>query len=110
MYTMTAAAVPRSVYLDAPALMRYDNNSARELTGLEIDYVSGGECPVCEDVRQFSNGAVAVGTGLSLGGFWNPAFLLAGGALAFTGAAGLVVADQLEEWMADIEKPANLKG
>ena len=42
MYAITASVAPCAVSFDAPALMQSDESNARELTGLEIEFVSGG--------------------------------------------------------------------
>lgn len=42
MNAMTASAAPGAVYFDPPALIRSDKGDTRELTCLEIEFVSGG--------------------------------------------------------------------
>ena len=63
MYAMTASVAPGAVSFDAPALVQSDESDARELTGLEIDYVSGGIIPflISAGVRCAASTACRVG-------------------------------------------------
>lgn len=42
MYAMRASVAPGSVYFDAPTFVWSSNVGERELTGLEVEFVSGG--------------------------------------------------------------------
>lgn len=81
MYAMTAAVAPGSVNFGTPALMRSDNSSARELSGLEIEFVSGGI--LNNIIGGVVGGVVSVGVTVALGG---TSFRDLGGAFV-TGAA-----------------------
>lgn len=95
MYAMTASVAPGAVHFVAPALLRSDKSAARELTGLEIESVSGGRFSSREltfigasaggGAAAFRGAFTGARFGAALGSFAGPAGMAFG---AFVGAAG----------------------
>ncbi len=80
MYAITASVAPCAVSFDAPALMQSDKSDARELTSLEIDYVSGA-CSLGGLGLAALGGAVAGGIGgAAAGAIFGPGALIGAGA------------------------------
>ncbi len=84
MYGMTATVVPGSVYFDAPALMRLNIVVARELTCLEIEFVSGGAKFTEMSWREIGHNVWVTGFTALGGGFGG----LAGSTLGPAGTVG----------------------